>query len=159
MTDHDSARKNFTALVAGTLSKLEETTLRAHLNDCPDCARELQRWQRLTASMDRLPDPPLPADLVAKIAALASTRREEILAKRQARWLWILMALFSLATSLLTWQLCVAAGHWTNSWTGWQLPAGIWPGYLLWTMFSWASVGGLLPLLRTWNQYQEGDPR
>lgn len=146
--NHEKAQKNLVALMAGGLSHGEETALRAHLQACAECSRQLEVWQRLTTSLQRTPATlPTPARL-NRIAALARARREEVLVQRWNRLVLTGLVAFGWVLSLVTLQGIWSANQWLAEWTGWGAMADPVVPVLFWLAFTWMTALGLLPLLR-----------
>lgn len=148
MNDHEQIRSKLPALLAGTLKPREEAAVEAHLKQCPECARQLDVWQRLLGAMRRIPETvPTPARL-ARIAALARARRAEVLAEHQNRLVLAGVVLFGWAVSLLTLRGIFAASRWLTEWAGWEIMANPAVPVFAWIALTWMAALGLLPLLR-----------
>ena len=146
--NHETAQKNLVALVAGNLPERTESSLRTHLQSCSECSRQLEVWQRLTQSLRRIPETtPTPARL-ARIAALARARREEVILQRQNRLVLTGLVLFGWTLSLLTLRGVWTANQWLAGWTGWTAIDNPWTPVLLWLTLTWMAALALLPLLR-----------
>lgn len=146
--NHETAKKNLVALVAGNLPERTESSLRTHLQSCSECSRQLEVWQRLTQSLRRIPETtPTPARL-ARIAALARARREEVILQRRNRLVLTGLVLFGWTLSLLTLRGVWEANQWLAAWTGWPVMANPVMPVLLWFGLTWMAGIGLLPLLR-----------
>ena len=146
--NHETAKKNLVALVAGNLPERTESSLRTHLQSCSECSRQLEVWQRLTRSLRRIPETtPTPARL-ARIAALARARREEVILQRQNRLVLTGLVLFGWTLSLLTLRGVWEANQWLAAWTGWPVMANPVMPVLLWLTMTWMAALALLPLLR-----------
>ncbi len=145
MNEHENIRAKLAELVAGALPASEEAAARTHLAQCPECARELDVWQRLATTMKRIPEtPPTPARL-ARIAALAQARRAEVLEQRRNRLVLTGLALYGWALFLTAWPAL-------ESLTGWLGVSGsaVAPVAVLgWIAFTWMISFALLPLLRS----------
>lgn len=102
MSEHEHARRKLVALMAGTLSRSEEETVRAHLAQCPPCVREWESWKRLVAGLGRVPETrPTPARL-ARITTLAQARRREVMERRWNRTVLVSLAVFGWLFSLVS---------------------------------------------------------
>jgi len=62
-------------LVDGTLDEARARYVRAHTDQCPECRRQLQSWERLRAGFATLPRPAMPRSLAAEAAYAASRHR------------------------------------------------------------------------------------
>lgn len=74
MICHD-AREHFSALVDEILTPEERAVLDAHLADCPECRKELERFQSTLALLHRLDPPRAPAGFVDRVLRAARQRR------------------------------------------------------------------------------------
>jgi len=83
MNDHDRIRAALAGVAAGTLAP--DDNLRAHLEACTTCAAELERFRRLAAAVERLPQPELSAAALGRMKRLAIARREAVLEHRWNR--------------------------------------------------------------------------
>lgn len=145
---HETAQKNLVALAAGSLTEQQEGSLGAHLQTCSECSQQLETWQRLTQSLRRIPETtPTPARL-ARIAALARARREEVIAQRWDRLALTGLVLFGWTLSLVTLQGIWTANQWLANWSGWTALDNPWTPVLLWFTLTWMAALALLPLLR-----------
>lgn len=146
--NHETAQKNLVALAAGSLTERQEGSLHTHLQTCSECSQQLETWQRLTGALERLPAPlPAPSRL-ARIAALARARREEVITQRWNRLVITGLVLFGWTLSLLTLQGVWTANQWLAGWTGWTAIDNPWTPVLLWLTLTWMAALALLPLLR-----------
>jgi anti-sigma factor RsiW len=149
--NHDAAQKNLVGLAAGSLTEQQESSLHAHLQTCAECSQQLETWQRVTGALERLPAPlPAPARL-ARIAALARSRREEVIAERWNRLVFTGLALFVGTFSFATLQGIWAANQWVAGWSGWTAIDNPWTPVLLWLALTWMAALALLPLLREYS--------
>lgn len=89
--DHRSVREMLGALVLGHLTPAEETAIRAHLDGCPDCRRDLAEISPLahelaTVDLDRVYAAPTPSPDLGHRIQVAVTRerlRRDQLARRR----------------------------------------------------------------------------
>lgn len=148
MSEHETARQKLAMLATGALSPDEEICIRAHLAACRACAREEQVWRGLLRALARVPETiPAPGRL-ARIAALAQARREEVLAKRWNRLVLVGLALYGWTWFLLTWPLLSTMGDWLAGRLALPAFAVALVGAGLWWLFCWVIGLALLPLLR-----------
>jgi anti-sigma factor RsiW len=152
MSEHEKTRKNLQALVAGLLSAEEERAASAHLAHCAECSRQVEIWRRLAGSLERLPEvAPAPARL-ARIAALARARRQEVMETRWNRLVLTGLVICGWMCFLIPLPLAPTVLRWVGGWLG--LPSLV-AGVLLlgsWWLFGWSIGMGLLPLLRARGQ-------
>lgn len=148
MRDHSQVGKGLAALAAGTLSGEEETRMRAHLAECADCARALERWQRLLTAVERLPEATLPPASLARIAARARARREEVLERSWNRLVFAGLVLYGWALFLVVLPLLPTGVSWVAEQFAVHWFAVVVLGLGLWWTFCWVIGLALLPLLR-----------
>ena len=148
MTEHETIRAKLAALAAGTLSEAETAAARAHLDACAKCAAEFAGWQRLGRAVTQLPAPEPSAARVARIAALATARRWQVLERRWNRLVLTGLILYGWALFLVAWPLLPTATDWLSQQL--RLPgfAVVLLALSLWWSFCWVIGLGLLPLLR-----------
>jgi len=150
MRDHETARAMLPALLAGGLGAEEEERLRAHLEECPACARELEAAERLVRAMRDLPAPALAPAGMERIVTLAQERRAEVLRRRREVPLLIGFAVFSWVLVIAGVPLWRMAGDWVHHLLGW-------PGTMhMGTALLLAVIAGylwlpLLLVLRPWR--------
>ncbi len=148
MNEHETIHAKLAALAAGTLSDAEAAAARAHVAACAPCAAELARWRRLGRAVTQLPAAEPSTARVARIAALATARRWQVLERRWNRLVLTGLILYGWALFLVVWPLLPTATDWLSQ----QLRL---PGFAvmllalsLWWSFCWVIGLGLLPLLR-----------
>lgn len=152
MSEHKAARQKLAALVAGTLVADEEARVRAHLADCPECVRQERVWRSLLKALERIPETVPTQARLARIAALAQARREEVLVAKRARMLLTGLVLFGWAWFVVAWPALSVIRDWlveslaVPPLAGSLLTAG------LWWVASLVMGLALLPLLRQWKK-------
>ena len=82
MSDCQVVRMRLGRFLDGELSPQEVARMEAHLRGCPGCHQELRALQALSASLDALVIPPVPAGTVDSI--MARIRRNEASAPRSS---------------------------------------------------------------------------
>ena len=110
MTDHESNTTACRSIVAwlplaaaGALEIEEQRRLREHARACPACRRELEIWSGYSQALGRLPQPPLPAQLMERTRALLI---KEYAAAADRRWDALMLgalALFAWTVGLTFW--------------------------------------------------------
>ena len=148
MSEHETISSKLAELAAGTLSEAEAAAARRHLAACALCGVEFARWQQLGRAVTQLPAAEPSAARVARIAALATARRWQVLERRWNRLVLTGLILYGWALFLVAWPLLPTATDWLSQ----QLRL---PGFAvallalsLWWSFCWVIGLGLLPLLR-----------
>lgn len=68
-------RRKLPGYLDGALSAAERAPLGGHLEQCPDCRRELERYRRLSSLVARAERPAPPADLALRIRIVVSRAR------------------------------------------------------------------------------------
>ena len=74
MTDCQVVKGKLGRFLDGELQLQESSTVRAHIEGCPGCQQELKTLQALSASLDAVSVPPVPASAVDII--MAQVRQE-----------------------------------------------------------------------------------
>lgn len=151
MSEHEKTRWNLAALSAGALERAEESSARAHLEVCVDCAREWESWQRLTSAVERLPAAQLSPQRLSRIAAAAEARRLHVLERRWNRLVLTGLVLYGWALFTVSWPLLPAAVEWLGGLLRLPWFAVVLVGLTLWWSFCTVIGLGLLPLLRGQN--------
>jgi len=150
MNEHDPTRSHLAALAAGALAPDEEARVRDHLAGCPLCAKSHASWERLRASLARLPEPALPVAALGRISARAEAHRRALLERR-----WNRMVLLGLAT--FGWlfgagNIAVVTAL-AESWLNGTVTNGLWSSvHVIYLALSTATMMGALPLL--WKHRQ-----
>jgi anti-sigma factor RsiW len=128
MNDHESIRAWLPMAAAGTLDAEEQRRLDRHIEECPDCRRELEIWSAYTQGLQRLPQPTAPARLMERTrarileerAATANRRWDDLMAAALAlfAWtvglsFWLLMRVFSGGELVVMGMNLVRLGTWS----------------------------------------------
>jgi anti-sigma factor RsiW len=140
MSKHETNIKRLALAAAGALSREELLEVEQHARECETCRRELERWGFYAEGMRRLPQPFLPADLVARTRARVLRERSAVADRRRDAVTLAGLAIFSWAMSFTFWVMArlVTGGTLEVFGTNW-VNAGPW--FLAWTLISWVSVG------------------
>lgn len=148
MNEHEKTQSSLPQLIAGTLSPSEAIQVRSHLAECGECARQEQVWRGLARAMKRIPETtPTPVRL-ARIAALAQARREEVLEHRWNRLVLTGLVLYGWALFVVSVPLLPAGVKWLEMHLALPLPAVVILALIFWWSFCWVIGLALLPLLR-----------
>jgi len=105
MNTHESIRTMLPLAAAGALSQQEQLQVEAHTRTCEACRRELDGWAVYTSGLQGLPQPSIPADLIARTQARVLRERE---AAGSARWNSVTLCglgIFSWLASISFWLL------------------------------------------------------
>jgi len=155
MNEHRQAREKLAALVAGTLAAHEAARVRAHLAACPECSREEEVWRRLLGAVERFPEAqPAPARL-ARIAARAEARRQELLEQRWNRLVLTGLVLYGWALFVVVLPLLPLGVRWLAEQFSLHWFAVVILGLGLWWSFCWVIGLSLLPILRAQRRQLE----
>jgi hypothetical protein len=103
MNAHESIRSMLPLAAAGALSQQEQLQVEAHARTCETCHRELEAWSVYTVGLQALPQPVIPADLIARTQARVLREREVAGA---ARWNGVTLCglgIFSWVASISFW--------------------------------------------------------
>ena len=103
MNTHESIRSMLPLAAAGALSPQEQLQVEAHARVCESCTRELDGWAVFTVGLQGLPQPSIPADLIARTQARVMRERE---AAGAARWNGVTLCglgIFSWVASISFW--------------------------------------------------------
>jgi predicted anti-sigma-YlaC factor YlaD len=140
MSTHEANRAKLALAAAGGLSQTELLEVQQHARECESCRREMERWGLYAEGMRRLPQPVLPADLVARTQARVLHAREEHAARRRDTILMGGLAIFSSAMSFVSWLVVrlLTGGTLEAFGTNW---VGAGPWFLVWTVVGWVTVG------------------
>lgn len=140
MSSHETNIKRLALAAAGALSREELLEVEQHARQCESCRRELERWGFYAEGMRRLPQPVLPADLVARTQARVLRAREEHASRRRDTILMGGLAIFSSAMTVVFWLVVrmLTGGTLEAFGTNW-VSAGPW--FLVWTVVGWVTVG------------------
>src|SRR5262245_37739219 len=69
MTDHSKIRELVALGAAGALAEDESLEVRRHLAECDSCRREFDAWSSYAGGLKTLPQPVVPAHLIARTQA------------------------------------------------------------------------------------------
>ena len=69
MTNCQVVKEKLGRFLDGELTREELSMVRAHIEGCPGCQQDLKAFQALSASLDAVPVPPVPASAVDVIMA------------------------------------------------------------------------------------------
>ncbi len=148
MSEHEKIRARLAALAAGTLSAAEAAESKAHLAACTSCAAEFARWQRLERAVTQLPAAEPSTVSVARIGALATARRWQVLERRWNRLVLTGLILYGWALFAVSWPLLPTATEWLSQQLRLPWFAVVGLALVLWWSFCWVIGLGLLPLMR-----------
>lgn len=149
MSEHDRVRKNLPGLAARTLAPREAASADAHLAECAACARELARWRRLLAGVERLPEPELAQATIARLAVRARAHRQEVLERRWNRLVLTGLILYGWSLFTVILPLLPIGVGWLAERLAMPWFALVVLGLGLWWSFCWVIGLALLPLFRT----------
>lgn len=147
MNDHAVTQGNLAALIAGSLPDAEQIKARAHLAECAECTRQLEHLFTLANTVKRLPHPELTNAQLTRFTALARARRQEVIERRQHRWVMAALAIYGWVMFLFSLALFSPLNHALEKQFGWPpLVSGL-TSLILWGTSCWTIGFGLIPLL------------
>jgi anti-sigma factor RsiW len=149
MNEHEQAQKKMAALLGGLLPAEEAARLRAHLARCPDCQQQEEVWNKLLGALQRIPETTPTPGLVARLARLATARRQEILERRWNRLVLTGLVVYGWLLFVVVVPLLPTGSVWLG--LPWFVTALLGSG--LWLSFCWVIALGLLPLFRARRDY------
>ena len=154
LDEHARIREQLALFVAGALEADVESRIALHLATCADCSAELERWQRITGGLRRLPTPQPPAALFERTHALALAQLAEHRERRRHRIALALLILFSWMVTLAGWPIFRFATGGLLS----LLDVNFRQTWLLFVVFSVGTwlAGGSAALLLSLRRQQEG---
>ena len=95
MTSHETIQDLLALSAAGLLNPAGERQVREHVRECDACAARLDALGALSAALGALPQPPIPAGLLARtqarLAEDADRRRGALLAAAAGVFGWVSM--------------------------------------------------------------------
>jgi predicted anti-sigma-YlaC factor YlaD len=103
MTDHQEIRAQVALAAAGALTADETVLVQRHLRECEICRREFEVWTAYAGGLRQLPQPTIPADLLARTQARILREREPVASRQWDAAMWMGMALLSWMMTLATW--------------------------------------------------------
>jgi hypothetical protein len=105
MNTHESIRNLLPLAAAGALGQQEQLEVEAHTRICEICRRELDAWSVYTNGLRGLPQPAIPADLIARTQARILRDREAAAAVRWNGLALCGLGVFSWVASVGFWLL------------------------------------------------------
>jgi anti-sigma factor RsiW len=95
MNEHALIRQKLILAASGVLTPKEHSRVQQHTSECEACRIELETWSLYTQSLQRLPYPPAPSDLIQRTqsrmlsanAALAHQRKDSATSVRTLSFL------------------------------------------------------------------------
>jgi len=105
MSTHESIRNMLPLAAAGALGPQEQLQVEAHARNCENCRTELDAWSIYAAGLRGLPQPTVPADLVARTQARILRERETAATVRWNVLTLCGLGIFSWVASVTFWAL------------------------------------------------------
>ena len=102
MNDHEKIRTQVALAAAGALSQDESVQVQRHLKECETCRREFEIVGSYAGGLRQLPQPTIPADLVARTQARILVTRAGVTNHGDAA-MFVGMAVLSWVMTLSTW--------------------------------------------------------
>jgi len=105
MNTHEHIRTLLPLASSGSLGREEMLAVEQHVRTCEECRHELNGWGSYTAGLKRLPQPAIPAYLVARTQARILREREASGEIKSRTFLFAGLSLLSWAFNFLMWKL------------------------------------------------------
>lgn len=103
--EHAEIGEQLALLVAGALDSDTEARIAHHTSTCPSCASELDRWQLISAGLQRLPTPQPSHALFERTRAMVAAQMAERTEQRQDRTVLLLLVFFSWMVTIASWPV------------------------------------------------------
>jgi predicted anti-sigma-YlaC factor YlaD len=103
MNDHEKVRAQVALAAAAALSQDESVQVQRHLTECETCRREFEIFGAYAGGLRQLPQPTIPADLVARTQARVLVARAGVTNHRGDAAMLVGMAVLSWVMTLSTW--------------------------------------------------------
>ena len=105
MNEHESMRELLALAAAGALDREQQRRLDAHARECPICRHELESWSAYAEGLRRLPQPPVPGQLMERTRARILQERAAAADRRWNDLMLGALALFTWTVGLSFWFL------------------------------------------------------
>jgi len=102
---HEQIRTLLPLAASGSLSREEMRSVEQHARECQDCRRELDVWGSYARGLSHLPQPELPAHLIARTEARILREQERATEKQSSFLLFGGLAALSWLVNFLTWEI------------------------------------------------------
>jgi anti-sigma factor RsiW len=155
MNEHQQAREKLVALVAGLLAPAEASRVQEHLAACPECRRQEEVWRRLLRAMQPVAETLPTLAGLARIAARAEARRQEVLERRWNRLVLTGLVLYGWALFVVVLPLLPVGIGWLAAQFSLHWFVIVILGLGLWWSFCWVIGLSLLPVLRAQRRQLE----
>ncbi len=103
MSEHESMKELLALAACGALDAQEQRRLDEHAQECPACRREQEIWGAYSEGLRRLPQPPLPAQLMERTRARVWQERATAADRRWDEMMLGALALFAWTVGLTAW--------------------------------------------------------
>ena len=103
MSEHESMAGLLALAAAGALDIQQQRLLEEHARACPVCRRELEVWSLYGQSLRRLPQPPVPAQLMERTRARLMSERAAAADRTWEALMLGSLALFAWSVGLAFW--------------------------------------------------------
>jgi predicted anti-sigma-YlaC factor YlaD len=108
MNIHESVRANLPLAAAGVLDAREMRQVQEHVRSCEECRRELDTWGVYSTGLRHLPQPSVPAHLIAHTQARVFREREHAATMRSSTLMFASLAVYAWIMSFAVWVLAQA---------------------------------------------------
>jgi predicted anti-sigma-YlaC factor YlaD len=122
VSEHERIRILLPLAASGDLSPRDMRRVDEHVARCAECRKANVELAALASSLRALPTPQPPAELVARVCRLGTTRLELQRTPRNGTAFLAPLVAASWVAALATWPLVRTEFHWLFG--GWHVPAG-----------------------------------
>ena len=105
MNTHEHIRSLLPLASSGSLSREVMLSVEQHVRDCEQCLHELNSWGTYAMGLRKMPQPAVPAHLIARTQARILRERETSDAMKSRAILFAGLSLLSWVVNLLMWKL------------------------------------------------------
>jgi anti-sigma factor RsiW len=105
MSTHERIHSLLPLAAAAVLDPADTSAVDAHLDECPECRRELQRLRLYTEGLRTMPQPAVPNGLLQRTAIRAIHAREQKAARHKEALALGLLGGFSCAMGIVFWLM------------------------------------------------------
>lgn len=105
MSDHERIRSQVALAAAGALTQDESLQVQRHLRECEICRKEFDTWAAYAGGLRQLPQPTIPADLLARTQARIFGGRATVAGHRWNAAMLVAFAVLSWAITFSMWMV------------------------------------------------------
>jgi len=146
MNEHDKIREMLPLSASEALEPGDARRIEQHVAGCAACAAELERWQKLTLGLRRLPTPQPSAELVERTRILAAEQFAAEADRRSSQFLAVSLLFVSWGVTLVSWPIVRLLSSGLLGWLGVDFYQ-TWLGLAGYTLLAWLTAGVAAALL------------